>query len=169
MYLMVVLLISLTGTAVLTDLRDRVIPNDLIVTGLFWGLTGQIFIRGMRGAADWAGGAVMPLLVLGILFYFRMMGAGDIKLLCMIGGFLGSRYSLQCIFYSILCGGAVSAVLIIKRNNLYSRLFYFKTYVELFVKTKQWSSYLCGNDEDGRFCFSVPVLMGLFCTLGGVL
>ena len=158
MYLMVVLLISLTGTAVLTDLRDRVIPNDLIVTGLFCGLTGQIFIRGMRGAADWAGGAVLPLLVLGILFYFRMMG-----------GFLGSRYSLQCIFYSILCGGVVSAVLIIKRNNLYSRLFYFKTYVELFVKTKQWSSYLCGNDEDGRFCFSVPVLMGLFCTLGGVL
>ena len=166
---MVVLLVSLVETAVLTDLRGRVIPNDLIVTGLVCGLAGQSFTAGIRGVTDWFGGAVLPLLILGILFYFRMMGAGDIKLLCMIGGFLGPRYSLQCIFYSILCGGAVSAVLIIKRNNLYSRLFYFKTYVELLLKTKQWSPYLCKEDQDSFFCFSIPVLMGLFCTLGGVL
>lgn len=35
------------------------------------------------------GGSILPLFLLAVLYYFRMLGAGDIKLFCAIGGLMG--------------------------------------------------------------------------------
>lgn len=163
-----VFLLHLTGGAVLWDLKYRKIPNGWIVTGLLCGLWQQIYDHGWTGAGIYFSGVLIPLIFPGFLYYFRMIGAGDIKLLCVIGGYLGPERVLWCIVYTILFGGLISAVLIFKRKNLFKRIYYFKTYLSRILETRQWNPYRIPKDEDGIFCFSIPVFIGMVCVLGGV-
>lgn len=162
------LLLHLAGAAVYYDLRYQRIPNRLIVAGLFLGLLYQIDHSRWMGLIEYSAGVVLPVAVLFILLYFRMMGAGDIKLLSVIGGFLGPMNGLRCIIYTFLFGSIIAVVLLIKRRNLYSRLCYFKTYLFQYLKSKQWSPYMQQEDRDSHFYFSVPVFLSLLCFLGGV-
>ena len=68
---------------------------------------------------SWICGLLVPILILGILFIFRMLGAGDIKLLSVIGSMIGPTKILNCISYSFLIGAVISAALIdFKRHCL---------------------------------------------------
>lgn len=162
------LLVHLTGAAVYYDLRYKRIPNGFIVTGLLLGFFYQVSHFQWRGLINYGAGVVLPVLILGILFYFRMMGAGDIKLLSVIGGFLGPKSGLRCILYTFLFGSVLSVILLIKRRNLFSRFLYFKMYLFQYLNSKQWSPYMQLRDSDSDFCFTVPVFLSLLCFLGGV-
>ncbi|HIV23030.1 MAG TPA: prepilin peptidase [Candidatus Merdiplasma excrementigallinarum] len=153
------------GTA--ADLIGGKIPNGLIAAGLLCGAAGQAILSRGAGLACWLAGAALPVLLFGGLYWLRMIGAGDVKLLCVIGGFLGPVPCFFCMLRAILFGGIISAFLVVKRHNLFVRLFYFRTYITQLLKTGQWSPYRRENDGDGQFCFSVPILLGLLTMLGG--
>ena len=82
-------LLCMTMAAMLADLKTGKVPNGLIVAGVAMGVSYQVLSEGVAGVLVFAGGLLLPLLLMGGLFYFRMAGAGDIKLLCVTGGFLG--------------------------------------------------------------------------------
>lgn len=160
-------LLHLTGVAVLWDLKYRKIPNGLIAVGLLCGFWQQVYDSGLPGVGIYFSGVFLPIVFPGALYYFRMIGAGDIKLLCVIGGYLGPGRVLWCVVYTFLSGGVISAILIFKRKNLFKRFFYFITYLSQFLETRQWKSYRIPGDEDSSFCFSLPVFIGMVCVLGG--
>ena len=62
----------------------------------------QITENGPKGGVIFLAGVAVPVLLLGILFIFHMIGAGDIKLLCALGGIMGPRTVMECIVYSLL-------------------------------------------------------------------
>lgn len=157
-------MVSLTGiatAAVLCDLQTGRIPNALIAVGLAWGLTYQLLANGILGWILFAGGALLPFLLLGGLFYFRMIGAGDVKLLCAAGGFLGPGEVLACMAWSAVFGGVISLIMIYRRRMLRRRVGYLARYVRDYALTGQWKPYLDGSTERSGFCFSVPVLLGI--------
>jgi prepilin peptidase CpaA len=101
--------------AVATDLRSRRIPNRLIALGLGCAvlLHGWAVAAGLppqAGAAWWAplaglaaGGALlMPL------YLVRACGAGDVKLMAMVGAFTGAATVLHAALYTLLLGGVLS-------------------------------------------------------------
>ena len=107
-------------------------------------------------------------MVLGaILYYFRMMGAGDIKLLAVAGGFLGPQEAVYCAAASLLVGAALSAVVLFKRKNLKKRLLYFYSYMYR-QQTGEWEPYLNETDQDGRIHFAVAILGAILLYMGGV-
>ena len=55
-----------------------------------------------KGMIIFLTGAAVPLILLGILFIFRMLGAGDVKILCALGGIMGPRTVTECIVYTHL-------------------------------------------------------------------
>lgn len=154
--------------AVFWDLWKGKIPNALIVAGLSAGWCFQLGDKGIYGALDFFGGAIFPLLLLGILFYFRMFGAGDIKLFSVIGGFLGIRSVFACIAVSFLAGALISAFLMIRRRILWQRLYYFFAYISNFIQFKKWIPYRIGLGKECSFTFSIPVLFSLILYAGGV-
>lgn len=162
------LLLHLAGAAVFFDILYQRIPNGLILIGLILGLICQISSSGLLGFLLFCAGVIFPVMILGILFYFRMMGAGDIKLLCVAGSFLGPVTGLLCIFYTFLIGGTLSAVLLLKRRNLVRRIVYFQNYITQYLQTKQWSPYMNKQDRDSHLCFSIPVFLSLLCHFGGI-
>lgn len=162
-------LLILTETGVLCDLYSGKIPNVLIVAGAGMGFFTHIVYEGFPGIAGWIAGMAVPILVLGWLFYFRMLGAGDIKLFCVLGGFLGAETVFRCILCAILAGGVISVLLLVLRRNLYERIRYFGAYVREYQESRVWKPYLAQVNDQAKFCFSIPVLISLLCYLGGVI
>ena len=156
-----IFLLHLTCMAMLLDLKYRKIPNGLVITGVICGLCYQIFCFKWTGFWNFFAGILSVVFLTGALYYFRMIGAGDIKLLAVIGGFLGPVDGFRLTICTFLVGGVISAALMFKRRNLISRLFYLKIYIYQYIETKQWSPYRKIGCEDGYLYFSVPIFISL--------
>lgn len=154
--------------AVICDLYERKIPNALITSGLIMGGAYQWSSKGISGLAEFAGGVILPILLLGILHYFRMIGAGDIKLFMMTGGFLGLAGSLKCICYSFLAAGLYATAVIIKYRVLGQRLRYFLQYVKTYCREREWKPYIMPQEKGIYLYFSIPVFIGSLAVMGGI-
>ncbi len=99
------LLFSILLTVVLIDFETGLIPDELTLTGLAAGLVWSGLAPGRFDAASWHAGLLMAFLggLLGggllfltgylgrLLFRKDSMGGGDVKLLAMLGTFLGMQ------------------------------------------------------------------------------
>lgn len=105
--------------AALVDLRQRRIPNVLVFSGaamavLLAHLPGGSLTDCLAGIAVGLG-ATLPFYVL------RAMGAGDVKLMAMAGGFLGAAGALAATLLVFVVGG-VFALLSVARRRAFGQL-----------------------------------------------
>jgi leader peptidase (prepilin peptidase)/N-methyltransferase len=110
-----------------TDLTHKIIPNVITFPGIVVGLISaatilpQGFVNGLIGLL--VGGGILWFLawVSPYLFGKEGMGGGDIKLLAMIGAFLGWKPALMTIMVGSVLGALVGVTLIgarvIKRED----------------------------------------------------
>lgn len=159
------LLPPLLLAAVFSDLKNRKIPNALIVGGMITGSAYQWSANGPPGMADFCSGALMPLVLLGVLHYFRMLGAGDLKLLIMAGGFLGIAGSMACIVLSFLIAGVIAAGKLLRHRILGRRLRYFAEYLRNYHNSGKWVPYITGKEKEEGIHFSVAVLLAVMILL----
>ena len=89
--------VVISAVAVWMDLRDASVDNGWILFSFITGLVIQVMEKGPKGGIIFLTGAAVPVILLGILFVLRMLGAGDIKLLCALGGIMGPRTIVECI------------------------------------------------------------------------
>lgn len=167
-YLQKVCLLFVACSAVLSDVSRGKIYNELILTGIFMGAVCQILDQGVCGILWFLGGLAAPVVLMWPLYFFRMIGAGDIKLFCALGSILGIPGIFCCMFYSLLLGGGMAAVLVVKRGNLLKRLGCLKCYMDRMAGTHVWEPYRKKNDKDGEFYFSLPVLVSVLFAIGGM-
>ena len=112
---------------------------------------------GGRGAAAFAAGSLLPLALLAVLFWFRMLGAGDIKLLSALGGLMGASAVLQCIFWSFLFGSSVlHRNFICLRQLVAASFIFFPLYQRVFNQRKP--GFLTGGGMKGRSVSFFPCL-----------
>ena len=153
--------------AVFFDLRKGKIPNELIVIGLILGCCFQIRQAKAVGLLLFLGGACIPVVLGAGIYYFRMMGAGDMKLWAVVGGFLGPQRAVYCMIASLFVGAVLSIFVLLKRRNLKTRLLYFCSYIQR-QQNGDWEPYLNEKDQDGRFHFAIAILGGILLCAGGV-
>lgn len=109
--LLAVLLLAATWS----DLRHRRIPNTLVLAGAACALLIQIALPQGNGFASMLPGAIglqaalkgmgLALLLLLPVYAMGALGAGDVKLMAMVGAFLGAQTTLVCIVLSMAAGG----------------------------------------------------------------
>jgi len=111
------------------DAEHLLLPDRITLSGIAVGLAVQPAIRwaGLRDALIGAAlGAGLLLAVWGIWYLLRRedgMGFGDVKMLAMIGAFLGWRSMLVALFAGTLAGAAVGLVLLgSKRRGIRGKL-----------------------------------------------
>lgn len=96
---------GILAAAVYTDLRSHRIPNNLIVLGLILAIIFQLIANGVDGLLF---GFLAALLGLGCFMPFyalRAMGAGDVKLMAVVGFLTSPRGVLYAVVLSLLAGG----------------------------------------------------------------
>lgn len=117
------LLLALLCAAVVSDLRSRLIPNVLVLAGLVmaFSLHAAAWIGGtvsLAGPQWWAplAGSAAGLAVLMPLYLMRACGGGDVKLMAMIGAFIGTKAVLTAALYTLLAGGLLSMLFMFGRG-----------------------------------------------------
>ena len=93
-----------------SDLRTTRISNDLLICFLSAAVSYRIILLDPQAFAEGITGLIIPFLLLWIFFRTGKMGAGDIKLFCVLGMFMGPSDILWCMLCSFVCGGAVSVM-----------------------------------------------------------
>lgn len=86
------------GCAALMDIQRAKVDNGWLLFCVLVSLFTRIWKMDVSSLETWICGLLVPILILGILFIFRMLGAGDIKLLSVIGSMIGPTKILNCIF-----------------------------------------------------------------------
>ena len=132
-------------TAVIQDFMCMKISNRLIVSGLIWGLAFRLMGDGMAGVLPFLIHISIPVILLFLLFQLRVIGAGDIKLFSVAGGFLSMRQLL----YVILAAFVTAAVIGL------GKLLYQKRMAGIF-----------GNQRT-LIHFSAMILIGYFIVVWG--
>jgi prepilin peptidase CpaA len=117
--LLAVMLLS----AVIADLRSRRIPNTLVLAGLMLAFIVHSIALGtgsapLAGPSWWAplAGLLTGLALLMPLYLLHATGAGDVKLMAMVGAFIGVQPVLTATLYTLLAGGLLSLVFMLGRG-----------------------------------------------------
>jgi prepilin peptidase CpaA len=110
---LVVLVVLLVGAAVV-DVREHRIPNALVFPGIAVALL-LAHLPGGSLSGSLAGIAVG--LAMGLpLYWLRAMGAGDVKLLGMVGAFLGGSDTFVATLVIFAVGGVLGLVAVARRR-----------------------------------------------------
>ena len=88
--------------AVYTDLTQTRISNRLILCGILFGFLYRSVTEGSMGVFFFFVNVSIPVILLNLLFQMRALGAGDIKLFSMLGGFLSTGQMLRMMAMSFL-------------------------------------------------------------------
>jgi prepilin peptidase CpaA len=98
------LLLAFVTVAAIVDWRTSRLPNALTFSGLACALAASVLAQGI-GLLDAVLGAASAFVLLFPLWMMRVTGAGDVKLLAMVGAFLGVPGVFFALFLTMFAGG----------------------------------------------------------------
>jgi prepilin peptidase CpaA len=101
------MLLATISVAALLDIKERRIPNWVILVGLISG----VVLGGFQGPTQLlisVVGFVAGILALLVPFAFGWVGAGDVKLFAAVGALLGYSRLPRVLFYSCLVAGIIA-------------------------------------------------------------
>ncbi|MBS4007504.1 MAG: prepilin peptidase [Clostridium sp.] len=106
-----------------TDLAKRKIYNLVVFIGLMTALMFNLHELGLKdGVLQTLSGFFTGILLLFIPFILGGIGAGDVKMLGMVGAFVGSNLVFQVMLASALSGGIYALVVLVKDKSLSRRM-----------------------------------------------
>lgn len=114
-------LLALLACAVWFDIRSRRIPNRLVVSGMAASFAIQAF-SGLHGLQAWGLGLMAGFGLLLPIYLFRAMGAGDVKLMAMVGSFLGPVATLGVVMATLIAGGVLAVLVALSKGALLQTL-----------------------------------------------
>lgn len=127
------ILICSTAVAAYTDLRTRKVSNQIISVGLVLalifhsiGTTGPgILVQtgGAIGLSSALGGIAVGFAALLPFYALRAMGAGDVKLMMMVGAFLGPLQTLGVVVLTFAAGGVLAIAMALWQRSFRQLVF----------------------------------------------
>lgn len=95
------------AVATFTDLRNRRIPNWLVLPFMVLGLAVSTWRSGWHGLGHSSAGLGLGILLYGFLFFLGGMGAGDVKLAAAIGAWIGPSQLFFALVVTAMAGGVM--------------------------------------------------------------
>ena len=120
----VTVLAGLLVAACWHDVRSHRIPNLLVLYGMVAGVACQVLSAStsvsVALSAAWVAltGIATGLAMLLPLYVVRSMGAGDVKLMAMVGSFLGPLQTVEATLMALVAVGVLAVVVAAARGTL---------------------------------------------------
>lgn len=162
--------------AVWHDVRMHRIPNRLVLIGVVSGLLlntvlpqGYGFISALPGAIGFwkaLAGLGLGFALLLPLYVLRAMGAGDVKLMAMVGAFLGPNAIIGAILVTFIVGGVLTLVVVVRNGSLRLLLDNLRIMLVLsFIKSTvlhQMPKVDAAPVSAGKMPYGVAIALGTF-------
>lgn len=159
--LFVVLLIS-----VYTDLRFQKIYNGVLFPAALLSLAIHLVNNGLAGLIYSFKGLILGLGLFFIPFILGGLGAGDVKLLALVGVIKGAGFVFTSFLLTAFIGGIIAAVLLLVKGRLFKAIYeiFISMRVLLFSRFTVWNF---ASLETGEYSLVFPY--GVAIALGTIL
>lgn len=146
------------------DMKEHRVPNWWVVSAVLCGLglcildaaKGQEISAVLRYAVRL--GAVTAALF--PLFLFRVMGAGDIKMMAVMAGCLGLTVGIKAIACGFIVGAVLALVKLLIQRSLFQRLKVLTAYIRRLFLTKEIVPYYVAGRDGSQAV--IPFTLCLF-------
>lgn len=118
-------LITILAICVVTDIKERKIYNKVILPSLIFAFVANFMIYGWSGISTATVGFLLGLAILFIPFYLGGMGAGDVKLLAVIGALKGTSFVFTTAIYMAIVGAIIALLIMLFHKDQAKKLFYY--------------------------------------------
>ena len=156
--------------AVFTDWREHKIYNKLLVPAFFTALLLHTFQGGISGLTSSLIGAAIGFSLLLLPYFLGGIGAGDVKLLAVIGAFGGASFVFTSFLYGAIIGGLISILMLARRKALGITLKHFLLFIPVLKKPQNFSESMNEASQE-KFPYGIAIALGtliaLFLPLGG--
>ncbi len=119
------ILIIVLIVCVITDVRKRLIYNKVIFPALILSFLLHLFFNGWSGLGTSLLGFLIGFGILLIPYFMGGMGAGDVKLLALIGALKGPAFVVNTSIYMALLGGVIALGILIFSGGAVKRFRYY--------------------------------------------
>lgn len=174
--LVISLLCALLLVAAWTDVKSRRIPNRLVLCGVVSGVLlntvlplGYGFVSALPGALGiWEAlaGLGLGFAILLPMYVLRAMGAGDVKLMAMVGAFLGPNAIIGAILVTFIVGGVLTLLVAARNGSLRLLLGNLRTMLMVsFIKATvlhQMPQVDAAPVSAGKMPYGVAIALGTF-------
>ncbi len=113
----VIALTLLVLAAAAIDVRSHKIPNCLVGLGIALAAVAQWALGGSAGLLDAGAGLGIGLGLLLPMYLLGALGAGDVKLMAMVGAFLGPVGTLSAVLLILLAGGVLATAVALSKGG----------------------------------------------------
>ena len=113
-WLRIVFVMSVLTRAIYTDVKKGIIENRCIMSGLLLAGGYAVLHNGGKGFLESISMAMVMLVVLFVLFVLKGLGAGDIKLFCVLAAFY-PKSAMGIVVVSFLVAAGMSIVRMLPR------------------------------------------------------
>lgn len=159
MYLAVFLAAATTA-----DLKWQRIPNELILFGLLTGTLLRAESGGVRGVVEGILAGIMTITVFYIFYIIGAVGAGDIKLLAVIGLTVGFSFASYTALYSLFAAGAAALIFMVKKQQTHIRLYLLFSHIALCIRQKKMIRY-SALEQEGYLHYALYISIGYLAAL----
>jgi prepilin peptidase CpaA len=124
-----ILMLAFTLVATVTDIRSHKIYNWTTYPGIFCAYAIASIVSFTEGDPQMAklfgqiglGDAALGMFACGgmllVCYVFFRIGGGDVKLLAMLGAFLGIEQGIEVLLWTLVLGGAMALVMIVWKTG----------------------------------------------------
>jgi prepilin peptidase CpaA len=159
----------LLGLLVITawiDIWQHRIPNLLILAGLCFAIPYSGLHPATSGANGWliaSSGCIVGFVSLFPFYLVRAMGAGDVKLMAMVGAFVGPFGALCAALLTFAAGGVLAIGVLLWKGQLRRALcnvYHLTMGNILSAPAGSLDFSMSGSDSTGRIPYAVAIAAG---------
>lgn len=165
---MVCLPLITSGVAAVMDIRTMRVDNGWLLFMMTIGFFTRVYAEGWNIIPDFILGLLFPFFILIGLYCFRMLGPGDIKLLCVLGGMFGIKKIGILMLCTLFIGGGISILILLFYGGVRERFRYFFAYVRDGLSSGTIKPYYKKGMQPENFHFTVPVFLSTVLCVGGL-
>ncbi|HEY4552831.1 MAG TPA: prepilin peptidase [Bacillaceae bacterium] len=164
MFYLDALLLMVMAICAVTDLKERKIYNIVIFPALVITFLMQAWLFGLDGLLDSLAGFGIGLSILIIPYFMGGMGAGDVKLLAVVGAIKGYGFVLAAAVYMALIGGLLALGILIFRKGSFDRIKFL--FYSLISRTHglKMPNYTDGSAAQATFPYGIAIVCGTLCS-----
>lgn len=148
-----------------TDLRFQKIYNALLFPSAFFALSFHFGTGGLDGVLYSLKGAGLGLVLFLLPYLLGGIGAGDVKLLAVVGAYKGAGFVFCSFFFTAILGGLISLLILFYRGEMLKTLRQLGQVVKIAFLSRLTVWNLPRLDDENRA--SLPY--GVAIALGSVL
>ncbi|MFA1819798.1 prepilin peptidase [Virgibacillus oceani] len=144
------------------DIRYQRLPNWLNMSGMLVGMAYHLIVNQLDGFIS----SVLGLLVAGgillVMYIFKALGAGDVKLFAAIGAISGVLFSLYAIMYTIIFAGIIALIVLLFTKTFLINITLALLHIKESIKDKSLTPLdEFKNNISNRFPFIYAVIPGV--------